>query len=933
MFGPDQVPDATPTAAQYEYADLSYFTQSGRTTNSASYGADAWQIDSVRYDTKGNEVWSLPAEGRQQALAEGTTAEETAGAADKYATLTVYNTTGTRVEETYDPMRQIVLENGTTMVARTITQTDYDNEAGAALMPGRPTADVPDGGYDLAVEERTSVTDRTSPGADGSLFDTKKTRYTYDPVSTGDGDGWKLKTPTRVMTQDGAGWATTLTRFDAEGKVIETRTPQGTETTNGAGSDTRSAKTVYSTADTSAPRAECQSEPAWAREVCWSGPAGQPGTGQPIPATTTTGYSITLGPTRVEENSGSVSRVDIAEFDAAGRATRSTTTSSGLATADRAVPSTTTAYSPTTGAVTSVTNGTQTQTTAYDTWGRAVSQTDGATNTATTTYDTAGRVAAANDGKGTYAYTYNGTDSRGKKERRGLVTSLDVGLASGLDVFTGAYDATGSLVEQNYPGGIKATWQRDIAGTETALSYEQAGQPLLAYTNTVDADGRVREATNTGSAQTFTYDDRDRLTKVEDTIADSCSTRVYGFSGDSDRTSLATYGPGTAGACQTATASSTVTSSFDAADRITTSGYVYDELGRTKTVPAADTSNTAGGALSVGYHANDMVATLSQSVTEDGVTATKAQDFTLDVSGRLSVTKNLTDTVSLVESTNHYDGGDDSPAWTDAKTRPDATTAWATAWQRNVASLAGDLGIIQGSDGTAKIQLGNLHGDVTATVTVGGTGIDSYTEYTEYGLARDNANTPERYGWLGTKQRDANTIGGLTLMGARLYNPNTGTFLSRDPVAGGNDNTYTYPADPINKFDLSGEWSWRKVGRHFKKHWKTYATVASFAAGGGAVGAGVLAFRTYRVLKAVKAGRDGYRSTRRAANLAGRIWTRNARSVKKPWAKQTFNLRHSSRLKRTYRSPTFKSSKKYRGYHANFNNVQIKIGRGNHAWR
>ena len=488
-------------------------------------------------------------------------------------------------------------------------------------------------------------------------------------------------------------------------------------------------------------------------------------------------------------------------------------------------------------------------------------------------------------------------------------------------------------MEQNYPGGIKATWQRDIAGTETALSYEQAGQPLLAYTNTVDADGRVREATSTGSAQTFTYDDRDRLKKVEDTIADLCSTRVYGFSGDSDRTSLANYGPGTAGACQTATASSTVTSSFDAADRITTSGYVYDELGRTKTVPAADTSNTAGGALSVGYHANDMVATLSQSVTEDGVTATKAQDFTLDVSGRLSVTKNLTDTVSLVESTNHYDGGDDSPAWTDAKTRPDATTAWATAWQRNVASLAGDLGIIQGSDGTAKIQLGNLHGDVTATVTVGGTGIDSYTEYTEYGLARDNANTPERYGWLGAKQRDADTIGGLTLMGARLYNPVTGTFLSRDPVAGGNDNTYTYPADPINKFDLSGEWSWRKVGRHFKKHWKTYATVASFAAGGGAVGAGVLAFRTYRVLKAVKAGRDGYRSTRRAANLAGRIWTRNARSVKKPWAKQTFNLRHSSRLKRTYRSPTFKSSKKYRGYHANFNNVQIKIGRGNHAWR
>ena len=50
------------------------------------------------------------------------------------------------------------------------------------------------------------------------------------------------------------------------------------------------------------------------------------------------------------------------------------------------------------------------------------------------------------------------------------------------------------------------------------------------------------------------------------------------------------------------------------------------------------------------------------------------------------------------------------------------------------------------------------------------------------------------------------------LMGSRLYNPMTGRFLTRDPVPGGSDNAYVYPADPINKLDLNGKWSlWKAV--------------------------------------------------------------------------------------------------------------------------
>jgi RHS repeat-associated protein len=243
-------------------------------------------------------------------------------------------------------------------------------------------------------------------------------------------------------------------------------------------------------------------------------------------------------------------------------------------------------------------------------------------------------------------------------------------------------------------------------------------------------------------------------------------------------------------------------------------------------LPGAVQSGLAGTAgvtdLSLGYYADDS----ARSLTQNGVTTT----FTLDPPGRRSTSTTAPAAGGAATETidRHYTDESDNPSWAVTTTGSGTGTSTTT---RYAESLGGDLAatITTGSSGGTAISLPlvNMHGDAVSTITVptdgsACTGLDSWTSSDEYGNpltpTTPGANTVTGdstsisgigYGWLGGEQRATDTTG-LLLMGARLYNPASGQFTSLDPVFGGNSTAYSYPQDPVNMFDLNGQWHWWK---------------------------------------------------------------------------------------------------------------------------
>ncbi len=471
----------------------------------------------------------------------------------------------------------------------------------------------------------------------------------------------------------------------------------------------------------------------------------------------------------------------------------------------------------------------QTTTFAYDALNRltGIDYSDPATPDVTYAYDANGNRTSMADGTGSTAYSYDELDR--------LTLGNPPGAA---DAVGYRYDRDGHRTKVIYPGTTGAvTYAFDKAGRLTGLTDWASRQVSYEYF----ADGALKKTTNptaNGTTVEYAYDNARRLTSVANKkSATTLTSHAFTLDKVGNRTVvdevLAPLAPGSSGGTPNALPATRLTGSpAGAPNALPTTRLTGAPSGAPNALPAARPAPPATTTTQQQAYSYDKLYRLTGATLTEGGATIRATSYTYDpVGNRLTRVRGVTtnysydraDRITLAGGTGYVVNangnltgrGADTFAYDQANRLKQATVAGTTAsyvWDGDGKRLSSTVGaatttwiydvnrglpvVLQ--DGTRSYVWGlglaysvqgttvdYYHADglgsVRALTDGAGAVVQTY-ETDEFGVPTEVAGSRTQAFQYTGEQRDGES--GLVYLRARMYEPQLGRFLQRDPVSG-----------------------------------------------------------------------------------------------------------------------------------------------------